>query len=204
MRLAKDGNYLIVSNGEALISKVSFWYNTLTAAEGANLAIQTLTDGTWTTDKNLNLTEVKSENVSFDITPAKSVRIYFNRKGSANVLIDDVCVSGNSMKDTPLERYNYLNVGESPKCTFEGLEAATDYSLVVCGIMNGETTRPSKQLIVTTTEGTTGINTPTENDGNIEATFDVQGRKINGAKTATGIYIVKKGGKATKIVGGNN
>ena len=108
------------------------------------------------------------------------------------------------MKDTPLERYNYLNVGESPKCTFEGLEAATDYSLVVCGIMNGETTRPSKQLIVTTTEGTTGINTPTENDGNIEATFDVQGRKINGAKTATGIYIVKKGGKATKIVGGNN
>lgn len=147
----------------------------------------------------MNLTEVKSENVSFDITPAKSVRIYFNRKGSANVLIDDVCVSGNSMKDTPLERYNNKNVGESLKCTFEDLEPATDYSLIVCGIMNGETTRPSKQLIVTTEEQTTGINTPSENNGNAEETFDIQGRKLNGAKTTTGLYIVKKGGKATKI-----
>ncbi len=199
LRLAKDGNYLIVSNGDALINKVSFWYNTVTAAEGASLEIQTLTDGTWTTDKTMNLTEVKSENVSFDITPAKSVRIYFNRKGSANVLIDDVCVSGNSMKDTPLERYNNKNVGESLKCTFEDLEPATDYSLIVCGIMNGETTRPSKQLIVTTEEQTTGINTPSENNGNTEETFDIQGRKLNGAKTTTGLYIMKKGGKATKI-----
>ncbi len=202
LRLGKNGNYLIMANTDAMISKVSFWYSTVTAAQGANLAIETLTDGTWTTDKTLPLEEVKTENISFDITPAKSVRLYFNRKGSANVLIDDVSVSGNSLKDTPLEKYDNLNVGDKLKYSFEGLEPSTDYSFVVTATLNGVTTLPSKQLIVTTSKETTSVDAITETEGTTEAVYDLQGRRLDRANAANGIYIIKKGGKTAKVANG--
>lgn len=199
LRLSTNGSYLIASNGDAMINSISFWYNYLTSVEGSSLAIQTLTDGSWVTDQTIDLSEAKTETVTLNIAPTKSVRLYFNRKGSANLLLDDVSVSGNSLQDTPLEKYNNKNVGNTLTYQFDGLSAATEYSLSVSAINNGEYTKASNQLIVTTANATDGISNATAETAGAEALYDLSGRKLNSNAAANGVYILKQNGKTTKV-----
>ena len=200
LRLTANGNYLTVANAGGMISSLSFWYCVGKAADGSSLSIQTLRNGEWTTEETVDASATTTANVTYTFTPAKQARILFNRKSNSNVLIDDVSVTGNSIANHPVDRYNEKNVGNVTEYTFTNLEPETEYGLVVRGICNGEKSLSSDEVVLTTLSTTDAISaTAVEAAPAARETYDLSGRRM-GDKGAKGIYIVRQGGKTTKVV----
>lgn len=199
LRLSADGNYLIANNGDAMTKKLSFWYYVGKPAEGSTINVQTMRDGEWTTEKTIDASTQKKEVASIEFEPTTAVKIQFKRTNASNMVIDDVSLSGNGIKNHPLERYNMKSVDNVATYTFDQLEASTDYSLTVYAICNGEKTRPSAEIVATTTDNTadsiTAIGNTTTADHKI---YDLSGRQINGIPT-NGIYIKNVNGKRIKV-----
>lgn len=156
-------------------------------------------DGEWTTEKTIDASTQKKEVASIEFEPTTAVKIMFKRTNASNVVIDDVSLSGNGIKNHPLERYNMKSVDNVATYTFDQLEASTDYSLTVYAICNGEKTCPSAEIVATTTNNTADSITAIDNNTTADhKIYDLSGRQINGIPT-DGIYIKNVNGKRIKV-----
>lgn len=198
LRFSLNRCYLIMTNGDAKISHLEFWMNGSSVTEGSTVEIDRYVDGTWDVAKEIPVTEDGGRVYSVYFEPASTVRLYFNRKGTTNAYIDDVKVSGNSLKDTPLKNYENVNVGGNTSFAFSNLEAGITYSLVVMGENNGVRTVESEPLIVKTT-GTNGISAVFDGNDSTSRIYDISGRRVMNSGMSSGVYIVKKNGKTTKV-----
>ena len=83
--------------------------------------------------------------------------------------------------------------------TFSDLNALTEYSLTVQAVRNGEKTKPSAEVVVTTTDSTNAIeaiNADKLTDGRM---YDLSGRRVIDTN-AKGVYIKKQNGKTVKQI----
>lgn len=205
IRMTANGSYITMANtadgADAMVENVSFWYNVQTASDGAELYIQALRSGEWQTVATIDASAVGSGTKTLTIEPAKQVRLYLNRTGSASVLIDDVAVSGKRITTTLVDKYADKNIGTENSYTFDRLEAETQYSLTVKGENNGEKTLSSKAITLTTAaqsaNGITSVGVETANGSG--ATFDLSGRRIAEGSQERGVLIRRSGGKMVKI-----
>lgn len=199
LRLSTDGSYLIANNSNALASKLSFWYYIATPSEGSAINIETMRNGEeWTTEQSIEASTKKKETMTIDFEPTASVKISFKREGKANVLIDDVKVSGNSVKNHPLDRYNMKDVENATTYTFDNLEGSTEYSLTVQAVCNGEKTKPSAELVVATSNGESSIGSIHYADTIGSKVYDISGREVID-DNAKGVYIKKVNGRMVKV-----
>lgn len=199
LRLSTDGSYLIANNSNALASKLSFWYYIATPSEGSAINIETMRNGEeWTTEQSIEASTKKKETMTIDFEPTASVKISFKREGKANVLIDDVKVSGNSVKNHPLDRYNMKDVENATTYTFDNLEGSTEYSLTVQAVCNGEKTKPSAELVVATSNGESSIGSIHYADTIGSKVYDISGREVID-DNAKGVYIKKVNGRMEKV-----
>lgn len=198
LRFSLNRCYLIMTNGDSKISHLEFWMNGSSVTEGSTVEVDRYVDDVWDVVKEIPVAEDGGKVYSVDFKPTSTVRLYFNRKGTTSAYIDDVTVSGNSLKDTPLKNYENVNVGDNTSFDFSNLMSGTTYSLVVMGENNGVRTLESEPLIVATT-GTSGISAVL--DGNVSSSrmYDISGRRVMKGGMSSGIYIVKKNGKTTKV-----
>ena len=157
LRLSSNNSYLIANNSEAKASKLSFWYYVAVPNEGSVIEVQTMSDDEWTTVKTIDASTEKKETAMVEFEPTTQVKICFKRSATSNVLIDDVSVSGKGIKNHPLDRYNMKDVQNATTFTFSDLNALTEYSLTVQAVRNGEKTKPSAEVVVTTTDSTNAI-----------------------------------------------
>ena len=198
LRLAANNSYLIANNGEAKASKLSFWFYVAVPKEGSVIEVQTMRDDEWTTVKTIDASTEKKETAVVEFEPTTQVKICFKRSATSNVLID-VSVSGKGIKNHPLDRYNMKDAGSATTCTFSDLNTLTEYSLTVQAVRNGEKTKPSAEVVVTTTDSTNAIeaiNADKLTDGRM---YDLSGRRVTDAG-AKGIYIKKQNGKTVKQI----
>lgn len=199
LRLSANNSYLIANNGEAKSSKLSFWYYVAVPKEGSVIEVQTMSDDEWTTVKTIDASTEKKETAMIEFEPTTQVKICFKRSATSNVLIDDVSVSGKGIKNHPLDRYNMKDVQDATTFTFSDLNTLTEYSLTVQAVRNGEKTKPSAEVVVTTTDSTNAIdaiNADKLTDGKM---YDLSGRRITNAN-AKGVYIKKQNGKTVKQI----
>ena len=158
-----------------------------------------MSDDEWTTVKTIDASTEKKETATVEFEPTTQVKICFKRSATSNVLIDDVSVSGKGIKNHPLDRYNMKDVQNATTFTFSDLNALTEYSLTVQAVRNGEKTKPSAEVVVTTTDSTNAIeaiNADKLTDGKL---YDLSGRRVTDAD-AKGIYIKKQNGKTVKQI----
>lgn len=204
VRMTANGSYITMGNtvdgADAMVENISFWYNVTTASEGAELDIQALRSGEWLSVGSIDLSEASTGTKALQIEPAKQVRIYLKRTGTASVTVDDVAVSGKQIEATAIDRYADKNIGAENSCLFDALEAQTQYSLTVTAEKNGEKTKPSKAITLTTAAQTAdGISTVNGEEAEGASSFyDLSGRRIKEGMTNSGVVIRKQNGKAVK------
>lgn len=199
LRFGTKGHYLVMVNQDAIISHVEFWMKPSKVSETAYIAVQRLVDGEWVDAEKLYLTESEGKMYYFDVEPASSVRLYFNRTGSETAQIDDAAVSGHGVKNIPVANYDNKNVGNVLTYTFTGLESCTTYILNVYGEKNGEKTMASDDLVVTTVDGSTSISGVASEGRTSKTAYDLSGRRVNKGNAASGVYIIRENGKAVKV-----
>lgn len=199
LRLSTNGANLVMKNGEASISHIDFWMRAYQPANNATLKIQRNVEGEWIDAEEVALSEDNGKTYSFDIEPAMSVRLYFNRQATGNnkgdILLDDITVSGNAMVNKPVANYSPAT---TDKCTytFTSLESGTEYGLTISAVNNGQLTIPSEELTLTTQKATDAVSGITNNATNGEQrSYDLTGRRVNGNNAPAGVYIIK--GKET-------
>lgn len=199
LRFGAKGHYLQMKNQDAVISKVSFWMKPSKVSDASYIEIQRLVDDEWADAQKVAFTESEGKVYSFDIEPATSVRLYFNRVGSDYVFIDDVTVNGNKVTVNPVSAYTDKNVGNVQKYTFIGLEPQTTYILNVYGLNNGEKTLASDDLVITTSDASSSINGIVSEGRNKHEVYDLTGRRISKNSVPSGMYIIRGNGKTVKI-----
>ena len=199
LRLSTNNSYLIANNGEAKASKLSFWYYVAVPKEGSVIEVQTMRDDEWATVKTIDASAEKKETATVEFEPTTQVKICFKRSATSNVLIDDVSVSGNGIKNHPLDRYNMKDAGNATTFRFEQLNALTEYCLTVQAVRNGEKTKPSTELIVTTNDAVDAIGSINADASTDCKMYDLSGRRVLDTN-AKGVYIKKQNGKAVKQI----
>lgn len=198
LRFSLNRSYLVMTNGDAKVSKLKFWMNGSSVQEGTNVEVDRYVDDAWAEVKQIPVVEGNGEVYTVEFEPSMKVRLYYNRIGTSSAYIDDVTVSGRSLKDTPLKNYTDLNIGNETSFVFSELEPNTTYSLIVYAENNGVRTMASEPLTVTT-NGTSGIVSVMMGNQSDSEIYDLSGRRLMNGNKSAGIYIIKNNGKATKV-----
>lgn len=159
----------------------------------------------------------------------KAVRIVYRKNGSGALAIDDIAVAYNDhLQTVVLPGWESFDAGNATSARVDNLKPQTDYFYTVCGRAGNITTVPSAEMRATTTDATS-ISSPTEDgvqvsrSGNrltitcpemqsVPVELYTTGGQLMGRKAAhrnasasftlpgNGIYIVKVGSKAFKVV----
>ncbi len=198
LRFGTRGHYLQMTNRNALISKISFWMKPSKVSDASYIKVQRLVNDEWVDAQKVTLTESEGKVYTYDIDPALSVRLYFERTGTDYIYLDDVSVSGNKIKYNTVSVYTDKNVGNTQEFTFTDLEPQTTYLLIVRGENNGEKTLASDNLIVTTSAASS-INSAVYDGTNIKEVYDLTGRQICNGIVPSGVYIIRENGKTIKV-----
>ena len=135
---------------------------------------------------------------SMKFAASDSVRIVFNRT-LGSVFVDDVDVVCHDIVRTAVPGYESVSTGGVAECKFAGLNPATRYGIVVTAKNGEEKSIRSSELIVTTS-ALSGIKGVSIDNGSQTIVYDLNGCRVNNADATHGVYIVRKGGKAYKVV----
>ena len=201
LKMTARGNFINITNKDAKISNLKFWYCVTTPADGSNIEVHAQRNGSWVSERTIDASASAKGTVSVDMEPADMVRIYFNRSGAAYVTVDDISASGTAQTVTALDRYNGKNTGESLNTTFDALESNTEYSLQVVAVRNGEMSLPSDAIRVTTTDSTSHIDGISNDGSSADATYGIDGRRTGSNTVSTqGVVIRKSKGKTLKTI----
>lgn len=199
LRFGLNRSYLIMQNKDAKISEIEFWMKGSSVTDGTTVEVDRMdNDEKWQTVEQIAVTQ-NGQNYKVSLQPTTKARLYFNRKGSSVVYLDDVTVSGYAPKEITLPAYTNKNIGINNSFVFDNLEQNTTYSLIVYGENNGQKTLASDAIKITTKEEASGIEVMTANDDSKDYVYDLYGRNVSLKNSLSGIYIIKKEGKATKI-----
>lgn len=208
-----DGNFLKIAYPDTKIKSLSFWRQAQLDGAGS-LVIETCVSGSWSEAAKVEVKRVQSvkdedgnvatpagvnETFNFDV-PADTVRISYERT-AYRVYLDDIVAECTSVTYEPVKGYDKLDVGTDLSHEFTGLEAGKTYSLTVTARQGELYSLPSEPLLVTLDGNTSGIEQAEAlpSDGPVDI-YDLQGRRMpDGANLPDGIYIVRKGAKATKV-----
>lgn len=195
LRLSGNGDYLTIAYAETLIDKVTFWCRA--SASGSKLKVETLKGDEWVETETVEIPKTATT-LSINTDGAEAVRLTLERE-SGYVAIDDVVADCRKMIRQPVEEYDNISTGGKMSITFGGLTGGQAYSFRVRGVSNGTQSYLSEECAVHLPEGT-GIALETVEGLPAEAIYDLQGRRMTSDNLPDGIYIIVKGGKATKQV----
>ncbi len=217
--LNKADGWLKIAYPETKIKGISFWIQSqVKGKKVGGLSIETCVSGSWAEAARIDsVARVDSvdeegakhigmvERFDFD-TPADTVRLIFKRF-EYRIYIDDVVAYCSTVAYDPVKNYDKLDVGTALSHEFTGLESGKTYSLTVTARQGELYSLPSEPMLITLNGNTSGIEQAEAqpSDGPVEI-YDLQGRRMpDSANLPDGIYIVRKGGKATKVAkrGGN-
>ncbi len=202
IRLKDVGSHVTVAYPNQHLSSISFYARTSKTTE-ATLAVEALYDGVWTGVTTLagGADMADGDTYSYDYGEADAVRLRVDSRTSGAFFIDDIHVGCHALVTQPVEGYEALSTRGKTTCEFGGLEPDATYALTIRGKKGSELSRASAQLIVETL-ASTGIDTPDEsmNDDAPIAYYDLNGRKLQASQLTHGVYVVKQGHKAYKIV----
>lgn len=202
-----------------------FWYRERSGSGDSYIEVSAIVDGQWTEIDRIALpTSVKTGTtytLAADKIPAKAmgVRLVYHRVSKGSLAIDDVVVSytGDIVKNH-LAGWQEKHMGSAAtEAKVDALASATDYYFSVRGInAAGELSQTSEEYKVSTADPTSikGIDADAnasvsvDADGTVRingstdgvAVYDLAGHRIANPLAAPGLYIVRKGSVATKIV----
>ena len=82
----------------------------------------------------------------------------------------------------------------------DGLNDDADYGLVVIGRNASEMSRPSEMLRFIPSAVESGMTLLTTSDNAIEEWFDLSGKRVTKENLHPGIYIIRKGTEAKRVI----
>ena len=202
IRLNANDSHVTVTYPDQHLSSISFYARTSSSTK-ATLAVEALRDGAWTEVATLagGADMAKGDNYSYDFDEADAVRLRVDSRTSGAFFIDDIHVDCHALVTQPVEGYEALSTKGKTTCEFGGLEPDATYALTIRGKKGGEQSLASAQLIVETL-ASTRIDTPDES-ANADAPiayYDLNGRRLPASQLTHGVYVIKHGHKAYKIV----
>lgn len=195
LRLSANGDYLTVAYPETKIDGITFWCRA--SADGSKLKVETFDGTEWTTAETVDVPKTATT-LTVVTDGAESVRLTFERE-SGYIVIDDVVAECRQIERTPVAGYDNTSTDGKASFIFSGLTSGETYSFRVRGVSNGTLSYVSEEYAVSLPEGT-GIALETVESLKTDAVYDLQGRRMTGNNLPDGIYIIVKGGKATKQV----
>lgn len=194
LRMSADGDRLEIEYPGCLIKGLSFWCR-LRNGNGS-LCIDRLVDGTWTEAATVVPDEAGGVK-SADFEPCARVRIRYSRE-SGFAVVDDVTATCLGTERIPVEGFTGYALGNVLSFTFPGLTAETTYGLRITATSAGERSLPSDELVVTTGERGSGIESVSGTTTARPECYDLSGRKVSEDNLKKGIYIMK-GRKVVKL-----
>lgn len=198
LQMSKAGNFLMVAYPDAQIESLSFFLSATKGASG-NVSVERYEDGKWLPIETVAVGDgFTADTHSMKFAASDSVRIVFNRT-LGSVFVDDVDVVCHDIVRTAVPGYESVSTGGVAECKFAGLNPATRYGIVVTAKNGEEKSIRSSELIVTTS-ALSGIKGVSIDNGSQTIVYDLNGCRVNNADATHGVYIVRKGGKAYKVV----
>lgn len=202
-------NSITVAYPEMQLRGVFFWLRA--RGEGSTVKIERFVDGQWSEDDSFeapvkgatkNGTIYNADKKEFD--PCDSVRITCDVADGNTVYIDNLYTIASKMVPVALDGYNNKNVGNTLTYTFENLTQGEKYGLTVRAVKDNLVSYPSEIMYVNLDGTVSGISGVTADDG-FDATvpvevFDMSGRRVNGIRLPSGVYIFRQGGKTVKRI----
>ncbi|MBD5356907.1 MAG: M6 family metalloprotease domain-containing protein [Bacteroides sp.] len=145
--------------------------------------------------------QVSSEGTieSIMIPDAERVRITFERSGGY-VVIDDIEIGVRSLEGIPCEPYVSVPTSGQTSLIIENLDDDVEYAFTVTGFNGVEKSRTSEMLRFIPSTLVVGIDAVGASDNIIEEWFDLSGHKVVSDQLPAGVYIIRKGTKATKVM----
>lgn len=222
MLFSKSGDYVQSPKHPEGINKVSFTlYGVDNMAVFNPVNVYYLEGDQW-----IKATSIYPQNVKYDVTYnfeklVPAVKLEYSRKKSANLVIDDIVISGGrAAYESKIEDRQDVKTGNKNSFLVDGLQPGTEYRYTIRGTDGTRFSSPSKAITVWT-KGESGIESISNSrlhvvsshgtlqvqgvEGNFTI-YDLQGREVYTGHESTvflpsGIYIVKaKEGVAKAIV----
>ena len=198
LQMSKAGNFLMVAYPDAQIESLSFFLSATKGASG-NVSVERYEDGKWLPIETVAVGDgFTADTHSMKFAASDSVRIVFNRT-LGSVFVDDVDVVCHDIVRTAVPGYESVSTGGVAECKFAGLNPTTRYGIVVTAKNGEEKSIRSSELIVTTS-ALSGIKGVSMDEGSQTTVYDLNGCRVNNTDATHGVYIVRKGGKAYKVV----
>lgn len=192
---------------------ISFWYRERSTSGKSHLEISGLdSDGNWIILDEIHITESMSKGAVYTLDEnskkyregIKAVRIVYHRVEKGTLALDDVVVSYNDkFTRNPVDKWNGYRIGSADtSVAIDGLTPSTVYYCTVQGIdATGTFTLESKEVLVTTTDGSGIEHVVTDNDADAPIEYyNLRGMKIDEANLLPGVYLKRQGMKTTKVV----
>lgn len=203
LRLNKIDTYLKMASASNRISSVKFFAKSSSSTK-ATLAVEAYQNGEWKQIATLQggADMASGDTYSYELPElADSVRLNVIQRTSGAFYIDDVLLGCNALIHEPVAAYQKVSTHGKTEFAFSGLESDATYALIVNGSKKGELSYSSKELIVTPASST-GISsvTATPSRNGKKVFYDLNGRRVSAKEMRHGIYIVKQGNSAYKIV----
>lgn len=204
LRLNKLGSSLVVSYPNQRLTSLRFHVQT-TSSTKATMTVYALRNGEWTDVATYNagtesIVAGMDETLTFD--EADAVKLVVDARTSGAFFLDDVYVGCHQLLLQPVEGYDGVSTSGKTSYAFAGLEKDIRYALTVRGKQGGELSYPSAQLVVetSTASGIRQVGDASAADASRIDYYDLSGRKVQPSQMRQGVYVVRQGKKAYKIV----
>lgn len=218
LRLASDGDVLVISKDDQYISSLSFWHRGNGTSEQEQIFIDVLDNVDWTPYTSFGIVTEKGGatlEIPFDTFTYNEARIRFSRPAKGSLAIDDVTARFNSPVDVSAKTLTFD--ANTTSCLFEGLTPGASYKFSVKASDGIYTSKESERISVFTPLSSAldivdCVNNAFRVNGRkvyypcIITAYDIKGAIVSqGANVielpSTGVYIISAEGlNPTKII----
>lgn len=199
LQMSKTGNFLSMAYRDARLSSLGFYLASTPGASGS-VSIERWKDGEWMTVDSIAIgADFQSGVRNYEFEASDSVRIVFGRN-SGSVFVDDVEVGCHDVVRQPVIGYESTATEGNTEISFTGLHSDTRYGVVVVALHDGERSLESSELTVTTLVPTAIRSIDVDADNSATVVYNLSGHRMADVSSGHGVYIVRKGGIARKVV----
>ncbi len=198
LKLENDGDFLEISYPGCEISSLSFYQfsqisTNSVKVEAFNSDAEVILDKVISTSSNGNV-----ETVDFPASTEKVILTFM--RSSGYMILDDVVASVSRLEGVLCEPYVAVLTDGLTSLKMESLEEDKDYGVVVSGLNATEKSRLSEMIRFVPSTVPSGVATVGSRTDTNEEWFDLSGSKVPASQVTKGLYIVRKGTTARKVM----
>lgn len=207
LRFAQNAEVLETPDYGKEIQSVSFWLRGYKAAADSKIVVSGLYGSSWkelaqiTGISNTQGSVWDWASTTIGQQGPSAIHLTYYGPSGASVCVDDVTISF-GLAEVKKKVVNRKDVNLSTNFAVTGLEADREYTYIVYGAKGEKLSLPSKEIAVRTKAGSSAVTEIGEEDADAPAEiYTLTGQKIDSLLgQPAGVYIVKKGKKAIKII----